>query len=168
MVSLMNQKFRCRSANERGAAAAEFALVAPLFFVLIGFLVAMGLALLTKYQLYNIANSTVRTCTAMQRTGDTVATVNQCLVTQLPIIMQLYGGTPVGCDTPPQPGNTTPQMIQLASTGVAGDSKRIYLVPMQRSCNVGINPLTNILGSILPTQVTVYATSAMPFVLGGR
>lgn len=146
----------------RGAAAAEFAIIAPLLLLLIIGTLIFGLVLITRYQMQNLTTGAVRTCVAMQQSTDSTGRYKTCAENQA---TTLYGLLNQPCATFSATANTNTS----PATGLSfnGTGQRIYYLQLNVTCGYNVGALAAFvpgMNSVLQLQVT----SAMPFVVGPR
>lgn len=135
--------------------------MAPLLItVLIGFFV-YAVMLLARYQLQDVTVATVRSCVALQNTGDSLGQYTQCLSTRFQYFYD-QGGHKF-CDSTPA---RTGKFEQLPVTGAFnGSSQQIYLLQLSVSCDYSIAAIAALLPGAA-SKITLNVTSAMPFVKG--
>lgn len=150
----------------RGAAALEFAIVAPMLLLLLTGVIYFALALMTKYSLHGLAVAATRNCVAMQATGTSEATLKSCATEQFSFL-RAQTGMAGGCSgTPQATSNTTPLSLRQAGRS---SGQKMVLLTLDVSCSFNVNPLSVFSGmagnSSMPDTINLTATSAMPFAI---
>lgn len=146
----------------RGAAAAEFAIIAPLLLLLIIGTLVFGLVLITRYQMQNITTGAVRTCVAMQQSTDSTGKYKTCAENQANL---LYGQLNQPCATFSATANT--DISPTTGLSFNGTGQKIQYLQLKVVCGYNVGALAAFvpgMNSVLQLNVT----SAMPFVWGPR
>lgn len=146
----------------RGAAAAEFAIIAPLLLLLIIGTLIFGLVLITRYQMQNLTTGAVRYCVAMQQSTDSTGKYKTCAENQANF---LYGQLSQPCATFSATANTN--LNPATGLSFNGSSQRIQYLQLNVTCGYNVGALAAFvpgMNSVLQLNVT----SAMPFVVGPR
>lgn len=146
----------------RGAAAAEFAIIAPLLLLLIIGTMIFGLVLVTRYQMQILTTGAVRTCVAMQQSTDSIGKYQTCAENQA---NTLYSGLNQPCATFSATANASNSPVTGLSLN--GTNQRIHYLQLRVTCGYNVSALATFvpgMNSVLQLNVT----SAMPFVVGPR
>ena len=151
--------------HSRGGVAVEFALVFPMFIATFGMTFSLGQALWVRAQMVDITSSAARLCTMQIQTGPTPLTTSTAATTmaqncaQQYITQQMAAGLLVGaCNN-----QLTPSILVTPSDA----NLNLWLLQIRLVCQRTLLPMVNaITGSAINTDMTLQASSGMPFVLG--
>lgn len=146
----------------RGAAAAEFAIVAPLLLLLIVGTLVFGLVLITRYQMHNLTTAAVRTCVAMQQSTDAAVRYQGCAETQA---REIYGRLNNPCATFTAAANT--KVTPVTGLSLNGTSQKIALLQLDVTCGYNVGAIAAFIPG-MNSELQLKVTSAMPFVWGPR
>ena len=143
-----------RNRRERGVAALEFAIVAPMMVGLFGFFFGFVMAEWTQFKLGSLAQFAVRTCVAQQASTGQTAALQGCMtaITQ----SQYASMNEHFCDTPIV---ATPVPAQVLSAHLPRPTS---LVGIKLSCR---RNMLSWIQTVVPglASVELHAQAAMPF-----
>jgi Flp pilus assembly protein TadG len=151
----------CARHNQRGVAALEFALVVPLFLMLMGGTIYFGIALFAKMVITNAAHVAVRSCVSKQigfrNEGDFI----NCAEQQMAYLTANDGTFNSLCMN--GSGSAKASIVSAATGAIAQD---IRLLQLTVPCNIAVNPMINGVqgsGGSNITQFNMRIMSSMPF-----
>ena len=144
-----------RRPRERGVAALEFAIVAPMMVGLFGVLISFALVLWTQFCLGSLAQTTVRYCVARQASTGSVADMTGC-ATSTPM-QQYLSQNQHYCDTP-----LTVTVLPAVAPLSAGMVRPVNLLTIKLSCHRNFFGWIRIVNNSLVRQ-SVSAQASMPF-----
>lgn len=150
-----------RRHEQAGAAALEFAIVAPLLIALLTGMMYFGLALFARIVVTEAAHAAVRSCVLQQRGDASQGAYGSCASEQFTTLMALPVFSAMCDNGMPTPTTTFSRL----SPALSGPSS-IVMMTLTVTCNRNINPVVNVAGDTpVPSTLAMQITSAMPLVL---
>lgn len=152
-------RIRNRRANQRGAAALEFALVLPVLITLLGMMVAIGQGLKARHQMLNYATAAARYCAFQKPSPSMRGSLTGCVNSYVSYITSQDDTSLPPCTN-----------IQVTSSTVPSNANPdMYYLAVQMSCDASwvpvVGPLDGVGVQWPGASYQVLAKSSMPFML---
>lgn len=149
---------------QRGVAALEFALVVPLFLMLLGGTIYFGIALFAKIVVTNAANVAVRACVAKQVGFQDDGAFTSCATSEMASITSSNGTFSNLCM-----GGSGQAAAKTSPVAVGALAQDVKLLVLTVPCNISVNGMINGAGAYGAganiTQFNMQIVTSMPYTL---